>query len=143
YANEPVRTAAQMVLDYMAVKFAVGSNNLRRAASFRRQDQRQHYTPVFGNNSDELTWQFLMTAGNTQLLDKMRYGRADYGAPEAMECAGIPLGFLPFGQYHVPELILDVMMNKRDNRYFQIIQSDINGLEIYASQPQFLITGGG
>jgi hypothetical protein len=133
---EPVKTAATMVMDYLSAKFAVGSNNLRRVAPFRRQDQRQHYTPVFGNNSDELTWQFLMTAGNTQLLDRMRYGRADWGAPGTMEFAGV-------GQYRVPGLILDLLMDKRDNPYFQIIRPDQDGLEIYASQAEFLITGGG
>jgi hypothetical protein len=77
-----------------------------------------------------------MMAGNTQLLDKMRYGRADWGAAGDMLRAGL-------GNYRVPDLVLDIAMNKRDNQYFQAVRPDADGLEIYASQPEFLITGGG
>lgn len=129
-----VRTAAQMVLDYLAAKFAVSSMTLRRAAPFRRHYDHRAYGPLFGNWSDEGTWQAATWSGDTSLLFALRYGRADWGAKQ-------DLAFPAIGSYQVPDMILDLAMNKTSNHYFQAFHHE--GVETYAAQTDFLISAGG
>jgi hypothetical protein len=144
YAGDAeVAKAAQIVLDYLAAKFAISSSGLRRAAPFRRHYDHLDYSPLYGNYSDELTWRFVTMAGNTDLLQKLRYGRADWGSPGDM-------GYPALGQYRVHDLILDFILSNdsiplmRYNRnvpYFQVLRHE--GVELYARSRNFLISAGG
>lgn len=137
-----VRLAAESVLDYLAGKFAASNNNLRRAAPFRRRDEHWTYGPLYGNNSDEFTSYFLSMFGDTRLLQRLRYGRADWAAPDPVLFSGIGGYHNPrAGAYQVPDLILDLAFHRFDTPYVQTIRHE--ALELYASQGDFLISGGG
>ena len=129
-----VKKAAQIVLDYLAGKFAISSNGLRRSVPFRRQPQNKHFTPLFGHNSDTELWRFIVLSGNVDLLQRRRYGRVDWGAGGLMLRAGR-------GRYRVPDMVLDMVIDKRSNTYFQRFRHE--GVELYASSPEFLISAGG
>lgn len=131
-AGGRVRQAAIAVLDYLAAKEAVASNNMRRASPFRRRDTNWHYTPLYGNNSDEFTWYFLPLTGNTRLFNQTRYGRGDWASPDGVEFASV-------GTYEVPDTILDLFLNKPG--FVQTVRGE--GLELYAGTSAFLISGGG
>jgi hypothetical protein len=59
---------------------------------------------------------------------------ANFGGRDIMQLAAV-------GAYRVPDMILDLVMNKSHNSYYQLIKHD--GVEIYSSSPKFLITAGG
>ena len=60
FAEDPrVSRAAEMVLDYISAKFAVSSNELRRAVPFRRTDDARSKTDLFASGNDPLTNQFI------------------------------------------------------------------------------------
>jgi hypothetical protein len=61
-----VKEEARMVLDYLAAKFAAGSNGLRRSAPFRRHNDHLDFGLLYANWSDEETWRFIVMGGNTE-----------------------------------------------------------------------------
>jgi hypothetical protein len=136
YALDPeVRLAACNVLDYLAAKYAVSSNELRRAAPFHRRDERGIYTPLYGNYSDEETWRFLFQIGNTDTLLRTRYGHIDPGAIGTMVVSAT-------STYSVPDVIADLIVDRANIQpYFQRFHHE--GVEIYAGGPQYLLSAGG
>jgi len=136
-----VRLAAQLVLDYLAAKVEVSSNNLRRAAPFRRRDEHWTYGPLFGNASDEYTWYLLASSGDTRLLQDLRYGRADWASPDPILFSEVGGFDKPSIGYQIPDLVLDLFFHRFDNPYFQVVRHE--ALELYAGQGDFLISGGG
>lgn len=146
-----VKTAATLVLDYLSAKFAASSQDLRRAAPFRRRAGNADFNAFFGNHSDEETWHFLALAGNTRALEFLHYGRADWGAKGQLVFAGA-------SRYQLPDLILDLLTDDSEdfsNRTFDATPLDRSpnqeyvqafrheGAEIYAGDREFLISGGG
>jgi LGFP repeat len=132
--NTRVRDGAALVLDYLAAKFAVSSSSLRRVVPFRRRSERATFPWLYGNQSDEETWYFLGQAGAVQELDDLAYGHADWGSPGSILWAAS-------GTYRVPDPILDLILNPPAAGTLQAFRHE--GLEIYAAQPEFLISGGG
>ncbi len=132
--NSRVRNAATLVLDYLAAKFAVSSSGLRRVVPYRRRAERVTFPWLYGNQSDEETWYFLGQTAATGQLDGLAFGHADGGAAGTMVWAAS-------GAYRVPDLILDLILNPPAGGTLQAFRHE--GLEIYAAQPEFLISGGG
>ena len=143
-----VRTGAQMLIEFSAAKFAVGSNSGRRLAPFRRHfyvvdcldgnpcDDPANHTPteIFrgfdrGWGDSEVALGLLFN-GQTQQLP---FGSASIeAAGEALPAATSQ--FLPNA------LITDLAINK-DVSYFQRIHHD--GFEMYSSSRSALISAGG
>ncbi|MBS0156146.1 MAG: hypothetical protein JSS38_16255 [Nitrospira sp.] len=132
YAEDPeIKTAAWMVLDYVSAKFAVSSNRLRRAAPFRRLPERTAVSSLFVNESDPLTWRYLLHSGNTQLVPQpLPY----IGAADDMQ-------YWSLTNYRVPYLIQDLIVNQAHKSYYQRLHHD--GVEIYSSSGHYLISAGG
>lgn len=132
YSEDPeVKTAAQMVLDYVAAKFAVSSNRLRRAAPFRRLAERAGVTALFVNESDPLTWRFFIHSGNIQLVPN----------PLTYDGAADDMQYWSLTDYRVPYLIQDLIVNQDHKDYYQRLHHD--GVEIYSSSGSYLISAGG
>lgn len=131
-SDKRVRAGAGLVLDYLAAKFAVSSNGLRRSPPFRRQ-------PRFAGDTrtleiDKESQRFILMAGNTQRL-------AELPVPFQV---GFGLGSLvppALGAYRVPEPILDRIVAGFDRAYLQAVRHE--GVEIYAGSRSFLISAGG
>ncbi|MBI3541909.1 MAG: hypothetical protein HY075_01355, partial [Deltaproteobacteria bacterium] len=131
-ADRRVKLAAEMLLNYLDARFAVGSNNLRHYVPFRRQPGYKDRTDLL--QIDDESQRFILMAGNTQLFDELpNPGWLDFGFSRLEQPA--------LGKYRTPELILDVAMNKTHNVYFQAFRH--KGFEAFASSPNFLITAGG
>lgn len=131
-----VKTAAQMILDYVSAKFAVSSSSLRRFAPYRRR--RSHYdTSLFdpqprdGAESDPQTFRFMVLAGMPRDLGYGYNGEA--GGTDVQQAA--------VTTYRIPDLILDLIVNSADRSYYQRFHHA--AAEVYAGSPQYLITGGG
>lgn len=146
-----VAKAARIVLDYLAAKYAVSSNGLRRAAPFRRLPERQQYTSLLDRNSDEETWRYLMLAGppawrlgiNLSVLGVWMAGLVPDEATTTLLHAAL-------GRYRVPGMILDLIINKGGQQYLQRFHHGEwdhgygdPAVEIYYSSKSYLITGGG
>lgn len=131
--SDKVRMGARLVLDYLAAKFAIQSNGLRRSTPFRRQPKYRTEPNVFlGDNS---AGRYMMLVGNYGTLSK----RADkpneaFGGSAHMVRAAI-------GNYRVPDLVADLMIDKKSVRYYQRFKH--LAPEIYYSSPSFLISAGG
>jgi len=132
--DQSVKTAAQMVLDYISAKFAVSSNFLRRSAPFRRRAS--HYaTNLLDQRSDAQTNRFLLLTGMTQILGEVKpVLHAHQGARDDMQ-------LLAASTYQAPDMILDLIMNQDHRHFYQRIRHE--GVEIYSSERDFLISAGG
>lgn len=138
--NREIGLAAEMVLDYLAAQFAVSSSELRRAAPFRRRGENKDRPELYGRQSDSDTWRFLGLIGPSETFLRERMGRASWIASQAMAFPRVKPGTtLP--RYEVPSLITDLMINDQHRTFWQGFRHE--GVEIYASQPEFFISGGG
>ena len=128
-----VKLAAQMVLDFESAKFAVSSSHLRRAVPFRRREEylgdiggelghgscRPGSGPCSGlmnGNSDPQTYRFMMLSGMThppELGDLPPYA-GSYGQDDMLAAA--------VTSYRIPNLILDIILNKEHYTYYQRIR---------------------
>lgn len=126
-----VSVAAHMVLDYLAAKFAVSSNGLRRAVPFRRRLEHLDQSFLMDGRSDIETNRFVALSGLTQFLPG---GHAHGFIAGGMQTA-------VSGSYRVPSMILDLMMTDEHKQYFQRIHH--YAAEAYSSTPDFLISAGG
>jgi uncharacterized protein YodC (DUF2158 family) len=134
-ASDPrVSTGARMVLDYLAAKFAVSDNLLRRSVPYRRRAD--HYTTdLLDGSSDSLKNFYLMVTGMTQTLRDVRPAfHARIGTETDLQAMAVSL-------YRPPALIMDLIMNQGDRSFFERYKH--NGVEIYSGEPEFLISGGG
>jgi hypothetical protein len=155
--DNDVATAARMVLDFDAAKFAVGSSLLRRSNPFRR---RGSHDGVFmtGTRPDEQQSRFFLYSGQLQSIfgpytpdSRSEYASHSFSASMVREAVGA---------YRVPSVILDLVFEK-DLPYLQTFSggpnyfaaqfgSDANfgrpvlgPTEIYDNEGSFLIAAGG
>jgi hypothetical protein len=149
--EEPIRTAAQILLDYAMVKFAVSSNRERRVSPYRRLQPRINHqanarNDLYANQGDEVAGYFMAYTG---FIDSEgRPGRF----PESLTYNALISGT---AAYRPPPAAYILAMN-RDNpaslhRFYHGTRpqlsgsSDIadGGLEIYYRSPSFLLSAGG
>jgi hypothetical protein len=149
--DDRVRTAARMVLDYLAMKFAVSSNRLRRIGPFRRMKDRTNHHLGAGNNlvdggGDQMTGYFLMWVGPFDAdglperwshdglsLVGMICGPAPYRPPPAAYVVAVGGGGAAMHRFH---------HGSRPRLTGSLEQAD-PGIEIYFRSPSFLLTAGG
>lgn len=135
YAENPqVKLTAQMTLDYLSAKFAIGSNGMRRMQPYRRLKELL--------NSDRLVAGDLATQRNFYLGGNYNYlsFESSNGQPGMYPEEEIQSMMPAMGQYRIPDLILDTQIDKRTEYFQKIRHSDV---EIYHSSPSFLLTSGG
>jgi hypothetical protein len=166
--DAPVKLAARSVLDYISAKAAVSSNGLRRAAPFRRLKDQANRSRFFGEHTED-PYQFYKTAVDAQtsrmlmlsgLIDQLNFPRPDGSmiSGHAHIASSDQMLLAALTSYRVPEIVLDIMMNKSHNKYYQRFfhgdRSSIHkktikggvipgGIEIYASSKEFLLSAGG
>jgi hypothetical protein len=145
FARDPaIKTAAQVVLDYTTSKFALSSNQLRRAGPFRRQTVRTDAAnqTYYRNESDPQTAFFLYWTG---LSGNLGGTIPDWWAGETV-LAGLS-SYLP-----PPSAVRNAMVKTTTQETFyhgnrpRLSYSDDDpapGVEIYSSSPSYLITAGG
>jgi hypothetical protein len=129
-----VKMAAWLVLDYISAKYAASSNFLRRNAPYRRRIS--HYsTDLLDFHSDANNGRFTFLTGMFQINNEfVPANHLSFGHSEDMQ-------MLAVSSYRAPESILDLIMNQSHRSFYQRIKHD--GVEIYASRPDYLITAGG
>ncbi|GFJ81016.1 LGFP repeat-containing protein [Phytohabitans houttuyneae] len=152
FADDEVSTAAQLLLDYLTVKFAVSSSRLRRLGPFRRlRDQSYAEDPVglndlYGRDADEMTAFFHHYTGPPPLAD----GSPGKHIPHwwFIECllAGLAPYRPPVAAY---VLALDETWTGTHSFHLGLRppipageQADA-GVESYYRSPSFLLTSGG
>lgn len=153
FAADPlIRTAAQHVLDYIMMKFAVSSSRGRRVTPFRRQQYRINHAngardDLLAANCDEVAAMFLSYTGTT---DGTGHPVADfpfgllYGAVLAGTAA-----YRPTPAAYIAAL--DPALPPAVHRFYHGVRPQLPasadiaepGLELYASSPSFLVTAGG
>ena len=149
FAADPrVRTAAQMVLDYHAAKFAVSSSMGRRAGPFRRRDEFQWHKGLLDDHVDFSTYRFALYAGITARLDA-------FDPPFHANAYGNDIALTAVSGYRPPDVVLDLAMHKDRAPYYQrfyggkragsdpLYPNVVGGPELYASSPSFLLSAGG
>ncbi len=135
-----VRRGARLVLDYLAAKFAVSSDGLRRNAPFRRQPPRRTYPYLFGRASDEAMWSYLAYQNGSHTFWTRRYGLPHGGSAGNMQHAYT-------GEFRVSPVISDLMSDSLgpqeslERFYFQ--RDSHYAVEVYYRGPKYLISGGG
>lgn len=128
--DDDVRTGAQLVLDYLAAKFALSSNELRANRPFRRRPENAWAPNLLGQNADEHMHWFTLLAGTPTrfpALDVRGWDKA--------------LVTIATTKYRLPRAIRELALDKSGFRYFQRFAHDT--AEIYASTPDYLISAGG
>ena len=135
-----VRRGARIVLDYLAAKFAVSNNGLRRVAPFRRQPPRREYPFLFGRGSDEAMWTYLALQNGSHNFWTRRYGLPHGGAAENIQHAYT-------GEFRVSPVISDIMSDSlAAQEYFERFyyqRGSHYAIELYYREPLFLISAGG
>jgi hypothetical protein len=156
FAGDPeIRTAAQILLDYSMVKFAISSNWLRRLGPFRRLKQYSNRADNPHNElvapkvegDDSVIGFFLMYAGPTDIdgnptdkfpdgwgMQAVIAGLAAYRPPPAAYILAMQRDIPPFQHrfYHGLRPKLPGTDDQADG-----------GVEIYYKSPSFLLTAGG
>jgi hypothetical protein len=129
-----VKMAAHLVLDYIAAKYAVSSNSLRRNAPYRRRPSQ--YSPLLLDaKADAQNARFTLLTGMTGINRQAPVeNQLSRGYSE-------DINMLAGSSYKVPAAVLDLLMTPQHRNFYQRIHHD--GVEIYASRPDYLITAGG
>jgi len=145
-----ISTAAQILLDYTTVKFAVSSNALRRVGPFRRLKERVNKVDgetndLFSGKTDPLTGFFLMYAGPADKDGKPGEWFLDVWSEE-----GLIVGL---AQYRPPAAAYVLALTRHEpaqHRFYHGQRPTVRGgepagggVEIYYSSPSFLLTAGG
>ena len=128
--HEKVKTASQMVLDFLSARFALQSNQLRRSVTFRRKVTYKDRVNLFEGDTE--TSRFSILAGNHQSLPN---SELRYGIHHAMSAA--------VSSYLPPDLILDLMIDKSNIEYYQRFHLNHDAIEVMFSAPKYLISAGG
>lgn len=136
-----VRRAARNVLDFLAAKFALSSNELRRAAPFRRQPPFRHYPRLWTTGGDDMTWRYLSYTGGSDLLREERHRRLMEGA------RGEVLTTVQ-SYYRPPVMLTDLIRSPATSAFyplqrFRSTRREADTVEIYYRHPEFLISAGG
>ena len=126
-ADHDVATAAKMVLDFDAAKFAVSSSLLRRSNSYRRRGSHDGNW-MTGTRPDEQQSHFFLYSGQLQAIfgqfqPNMRNEYASDGFTTSMVREAI-------GTYRVPSVILDLLFEKS----LPYLQRFSDGPNYYAAQ---------
>jgi hypothetical protein len=139
----PVKTAAQMVLDYLSLKVAVSSSDMRRSVPYRRRVSHDSddflgggdVAPCGENGScalDPMAARVVALAGTTDLLVNSTHQSQMWVQP--MTGAGL-------SDYRIPDTILDLIINREHRSFVQAFHHNTD--ELYAGSPSFLLSAGG
>ena len=130
--NPKVKTAAKLVLDYLASKFAVSSKSLRRSVPFRRQPQYRFDERLVSVDPESV--RFMLYGGDLDVLDWLSPG---------VNLEFWPQVFESLSSYRVPDLVLDSILGdeRKGREFWQGFHH--GGWEIYSGSPSFLVSGGG
>jgi hypothetical protein len=132
-----VKMAARLVLDFLSAKFAISSNTLRRSAPYRRRVS-DYEDDLFGQHADPWSPRMAMMTGMVTSVPIGSY--ADF-APKFSFGWNVDMQEQAITSYRAPDSVVDFIMDPTRRSYFQRIHHD--GVEIYASRPEYLITAGG
>jgi hypothetical protein len=156
--DHEVRLAARMVLDYVAARVAVSSNDLRRMVPFRRVYNgvnAKHFADGamdvglldWANGADRMIRYFAVAAGNLRAFEHTRFawGMADNGQDLTLEAVS---------DYRLPPLIHELFVNDAHRRFYQRLrrvdqpEGTVGRVthgsgELTAGSPSYLITAGG
>jgi LGFP repeat len=145
-----INTAAQILLDYITVKFALSSNMLRRVGPFRRLKERVNKVnaetnDLFSGKTDPLTGFFLMYVGPAD-----KDGKPGEWFPDVWSEEGLIVGLAP---YRPPAAAYVLALTRHEpvqHRFYHGQRPTVRrgepaggGVEIYYSSPSFLLTAGG
>ena len=150
--DEPIRTAAHIVLDYIAVKFSVSSNRHRRIGPFRRTPDNvnstdsDHSALLLNAHGDQVAGFALMWTGPS---DSRRQPTAWF--PRLFEFHALIFGL---SSYRPPTAAYQLLLDEQpavQHRFYhghppRVTASPDDpdgGVEIYYQSPSFMLTVGG
>ncbi len=149
--DEPIRTAAAILLDYTAVKFAVSSSRGRRISPFRRLQERiafprGEFDDLTAANGDVVTVMFMMWLGT---IDDQRRSVQTYWDGWAL--VGLLSGTSAYRPPSVAYVLArdastpaqHVFAHGRRPRFLGSEDDADGGIEIYHRSPSFLLSAGG
>jgi hypothetical protein len=132
-----VKRGARIVLDYLAAKFAISSNGLRRVAPFRRQPERRTYPFLFGRASDDEQTSYLAYANGS-----MNFWTQRYGMPPGADMQAAYLG-----EFRPSPVITDIMSDaaptQESYERFFFSRGSHYAMEIYYRNANYMISAGG
>jgi hypothetical protein len=148
-----IRTAAQILLDYSFMKFAVASNRGRRVAPFRRQQHRiahqaNLHNYLYSDHAEQVSGLFLSYSGLTGPDEKATPVRLPPSEAFNALIAGT-------AAYRPPPAAYELALNRNNkpslHRFFHGTRPRLPaspedaeaGLEIYYHSPSFLLSAGG
>ncbi len=137
----PVKTAAQMVLDYISMKVAVSTSDMRRSVPFRRRVSHDGDDFLGGGTCgepgscalDPNAARILGLAGTTELVS-----RAD---PTHSQMWSSGMFFAGLTDYRIPDPILDLIVTRPHRVFTQRFHHYTD--ELYTGSPSFTIDAGG
>jgi hypothetical protein len=129
-----VKTAAQIVLDYLSLKGAVSTSEGRRNPPYRRRvssSQADYFNP----QADQLKKFQLVYSAPTAVMRELKKPKwlEDFARGDIVLAAQT--------SYQPPNLILDLLVNPFHRTFYQ--RFNHSSVEVYASEPDFLISAGG
>jgi hypothetical protein len=129
-----IKSAAQSVLDYWSARAAVFTNDGRAQPPFRRLSG-NHGQDAYAAAGDRLKKQLLVyTAPTLSMAELTPANGIEALGPSQMATAAATT-------YQPPALVLDLLVNHDHRAFYQIVRHEAT--EVYASERDFLITGGG
>lgn len=132
--NLEVKDTAKAVLDYLAFKAAVSSNDGRRNSPYRRRVS-NNTTDLFHPLSDRIKKRMLVYTGPTLAMGEL-------SPPNRAEAfADLEMALEAVTSYQPPDLVLDLMVNPARRSYYQ--RFNHHTTEVYAAEPDFLLSAGG
>jgi hypothetical protein len=135
-----VARAARNCLDFQTAKFAAGSNELRRAAPFRRKPEFRDYPRFWTTGGDDLTWRHFGLIGGSSEFKRDRYYRLMQGSE------GILIDTYQ-AAYRPPVMVTDLLRYPPGSspylQSFHATERDTNEVEIYYRDRDYLISAGG
>lgn len=150
-ADASLRTAAQIVLDYVMTKFAVSSNRMRRVGPFRRLHERNNRpdratNDLLHDSGDPVTGFFLTYAGPRAVDGAPTEWFPDRWTFNALIVG--PAAYRPPPAAYTLALAPHPPMQHRFHHggrpeVFEADERASGGTEIYYSSPSFLMTAGG
>ena len=152
--DKEIRTAAQIVLDYATVKFAISSNRQRRIGPFRRLKENtnrpddERFNQLLGKKGDPQTGFFLMYAGPTG-----RDGTPTQWFPDAWTIEALIAGLATYRPSPAAYILAMTSHPPAQHRFYHGERPRLQGwpaperadggVETYYSSPSFLLTAGG
>jgi hypothetical protein len=129
--SSQVKTAAHIVLDYLSVRFALQSSDLRRSVPFRR---RMDYAGRDNlQDGDPEASRFAVLAGNYAGHERTGDGPSALGTNHALSAA--------LSTYQIPDAILGLAIDKAASPYTARFRH--RNTEIVHAEARFLISAGG